>query len=321
MQFRHNQPERNDSDLDPDEGWWNSLLSDEDKYSEESAPPYSLTSTDGYMGEIDWETLERIYKDDAIISLTVTSSNRGGVLVQGEMVQGFVPLSHLLDIPANCAEEERRELLTNYIGRRLDLKIIEFVPEEDRVVFSERAAQAGEGKRKAIFSQIQAGDVVSGVVTNITDFGVFVDLGGLEGLVHVSELSWGRVEKPGDILAIGQQVNALVLNVSEQAARIALSIKRLKPNPWETILDRYTPGDIIEAEITSLTKFGAFARLNEGIEGLIHITNMQLPEGVRNIGQFLHAHDIVSVKILHIDPEKKRIGLALVDGGEQDLCR
>lgn len=298
----------------PDEGWWNSLLSDEDKHLGEFEGSSSAVAVRQNQDENDWKHLEIIYKNDAIISLMVTGYNRGGILVQGEKIQGFVPVSHLLDVTSQATEDERRDALINYIGKRIDLKIIEFVPEEDRIVFSERAAIAGEGKRKVIFSQIKSGDIVSGVVTNVTDFGVFVDLGGLEGLIHVSELSWGRVEKPGDVLTLGQHIDALVLNVSEQSARIALSFKRLVSNPWETILDSYTPGDVVEATISSLTKFGAFARLNEGVEGLIHVSNMQMPPGVRDIAKVLHINDTVSVKILHIDPEKKRIGLSIVNG-------
>jgi small subunit ribosomal protein S1 len=302
------------SEPPPDEGWWNSLLSDEEKHLGDSEGQSSSANLRTSQDDIDWKYLENIYKNDAIISLMVTGYNRGGILVQGEKIQGFVPISHLLDVSTQATEDEKRDTLINYIGRRINLKIIEFVPEEDRIVFSERAAQAGEGKRKVIFSQIKAGDTVSGTVTNVTDFGVFVDLGGLEGLIHVSELSWGRVERPGDILALGQNIDALVLNVSEQSARIALSYKRLTRNPWETILNTYTPGDVVEATISSLTKFGAFARLGEGVEGLIHVSNMQLPAGVRDISKILHVNDPVSVKILHIDPEKKRIGLSIVNG-------
>lgn len=298
----------------PDEGWWNSLLSDEDKNLGDFEGPNSAITIKSNQDENDWKHLESIFKNDAIISLMVTGYNRGGILVQGEKIQGFVPVSHLLDVTSQASEDERRDALINYIGKRISLKIIEFVPEEDRIVFSERAAVAGEGKRKIIFSQIKPGDIVSGIVTNVTDFGVFVDLGGLEGLIHVSELSWGRVERPGDVLNLGQQIEALVLNVSEQSARIALSYKRLTANPWETILANYTPGDVVEATISSLTKFGAFARLNEGVEGLIHVSNMQMPPGVRDIGKVLHINDMVSVKILHIDPEKKRIGLSIVNG-------
>lgn len=312
--FQDDAKMKNDhSESSPDEGWWVSLLADEEKNIADNNQTF-LPNQKTNQCHIDWDQLADVYHKDAIIELDVIGYNRGGVLVQGQNIQGFVPISHLLDVPNTTTDEERKQLLGEYIGKPLQLKIIEFVPEEERIVFSERAAQAGEGKRKLIFSQIKSGDIVSGVVTNVTDFGVFVDLGGLEGLIHVSELSWGRVEHPSDILTLGQQIEALVLNISEQSARIALSFKRLANNPWDSISELYTPGDLVTATITGITKFGAFARLDEGVEGLIHISTIVFPNGQRDISQILHKNECVSVKILHIDPEKKRIGLCLNNG-------
>jgi small subunit ribosomal protein S1 len=310
--FQDFSSQRADCDeLHSDEGWWDSLLGDEEKDGVEDDNQVSLATNKGNQDHTDWSYLESIYHDDAIIELDVNGYNRGGLLVQGENVQGFVPISHLVIAPSSLEDEDRKQFLMDYVGKKLPLKIIEFVPEEERVVFSERAAQAGEGKRKLIFAQIKPGDIVNGTVTNVTEFGAFLDLGGLEGLIHVSELSWGRVEHPGDILCVGQQIDALVLNVSEQTARIALSYKRLDNNPWESITEVYVPGDVVTAKISGLTKFGAFARLKEGVEGLIHVSTIQFPPGKKDIGEILHKGDCVSVKILHIDSEKKRIGLCL----------
>ncbi len=196
----------------------------------------------------------------------------------------------------------------------IQLKIIELVRSEERIVLSERAAKAGAGKRKLIFSNIQPGQQISGIVTNITDFGVFIDLGGIEGLIHVSELSWGRVEHPAKILQIGQNIDALVLNVNEKAARIGLSLKQLIQNPWATITQVYSPGDIVTAVITGMTKFGIFARLSEGVEGLVHISTLQSGDSRVDLFSQFKRGDAIPVKILHIDPEKKRIGLCIADG-------
>jgi small subunit ribosomal protein S1 len=299
-----------DGFLQPDEGWWDSILADEEKYQN----PQNATAVKSVSIPIEknnWSYLEGIYKNDAILKLMVTGYNRGGLLIQGDGVQGFVPVSHLVEAPCAMSEEERKKFLSNYSDKELCVKIIEFVPDEERIVFSERAACAGEGKRKLIFANIHPGDVVTGVVTNITEFGVFLDLGGLEGLIHVSELSWGRVEFPGDILCIGQRIEALVLSVSEQNSRIALSYKRLEKNPWDSIEEIYTEGDVVSAKISSVTKFGAFARLKEGVEGLIHVSTIELPPGVQDFSTYWHKDDCVSVKILHIDSMKKRIGLCL----------
>ncbi len=294
-----------------DESWWDSILMEEEKYQFEATSDASMKCGPISSEKNDWSALEQIYRNDAIITLKVVGFNRGGLLVQGEGVQGFVPVSHLADTPCSLPNDERKTILMEYMDREIQVKIIEFVPNEERIVFSERAALAGEGKRKTIFENICPNDVVTGTVTNITDFGVFVDLGGIEGLIHVSELSWGRVQHPGDILCVGQRIEALVLSVSEANTRIALSYKRLEKNPWESIQDIYDIGDVVAAKITHVTKFGAFARLKEGVEGLIHISTIEAEESFPDLSKLLHKDDCVSVKILHIDPEKKRIGLCL----------
>lgn len=296
----------------PDESWWNSILTDEEKYLEKPKDRFIPEKQEiSHTVKNDWTFLESVFKNDEIIQLNVTGYNRGGLLVEGTNIQGFVPVSHLVNIPSNLEEEDRKELIQDYVGKDLSLKVIEFVPEDERIVFSERAALAGEGKRKSIFENIHPGDVVWGTVTNVTDFGIFLDLGGLEGLIHVSELSWGRVQHTGDILCVGQRIEAQVLSVSKENARVALSYKRLTKNPWESIHEIYTPGDVVSAKISSLTKYGAFARLKEGIEGLIHVSTIKLPEDTRRIDEFLKIDQCVQVRILHIEIDKKRIGLSL----------
>jgi small subunit ribosomal protein S1 len=296
----------------PDEGWWNSILTDEEEFLQSTKENSNQDRSEiSYPVKNDWATLKTIFTNDEVIQLKVAGYNRGGLLVEGSNIQGFVPISHLVSISSTVEEDDRKELMQQYLGKDISLKIIELVPEDERLVFSERAALAGEGKRKAIFENIQSGDVVWGTVTNVTDFGVFIDLGGLEGLIHVSELSWGRVQNPGDILCEGQRIEAQVLSVSKENARVALSYKRLVNNPWDSILDIYSPGDVVTAKITSMTKFGAFARLKEGVEGLIHISTIHLPEPAESIDQYLKIDQCVQVRILHIDKDKKRIGLSL----------
>jgi small subunit ribosomal protein S1 len=303
-----------DTEAFQDEGWWESLLADEEKdaiLNEETDSEPELHKTES---DLDWKILDQIFKADSILEMVVIGSNRGGVLVQSQTMQGFVPISHLVNIQPRIDEEQKEEALKQYIGQKIELKIIELVRAEERIVLSERAAKAGAGKRKVIFSNIQPGQKVRGTVTNITDFGVFVDLGGIEGLIHVSELSWGRVEHPGKILQIGQNIDALVLNVNEKAARIGLSLKQLIQNPWSTISEVYKPGDEVTAVVTGMTKFGLFARLSEGVEGLVHISTFQSGEPRLDLFGRFKRGDAIPVKILHIDPEKKRIGLCIVDG-------
>jgi small subunit ribosomal protein S1 len=307
---------------DLDEGWWSAVLADEvdqdeseqDRAVHESAPAIPASSVDvSGTAEFDWLRIQEVYDNDEVIILVVQSYNRGGLLVQGPGVQGFVPISHLVDMPGGISEEERFQKLTAYVNRSLQLKVIECEPSQARVVFSERAALAGEGRRKQLFQSLKPNNIVQGVVTNVTDFGAFVDLGGVEGLIHVSELSWGRVQHPRAILQVSQKVQALVLQVSEENSRVALSLKRLLPNPWETLGKRYKPGDVIAATITDILRFGAFARLEEGVEGLIHISSISLSPDQKDLENILHPGQIVQVRILHIDVDRRRLGLGLVN--------
>ncbi|MEN6408665.1 MAG: S1 RNA-binding domain-containing protein [Anaerolineaceae bacterium] len=311
MLVKHYVNELSDSSNPPDEGWWAAVLADEEDHPggyREKSKTVSLTA----VPQVEWERIHQIFEDDEIVTLTVQGYNRGGLLVGGDGIQGFVPISHLVEMPSGMEEEKRRDFLADYVGQTLNLKVIECEPEQERVVFSERAALAGQGRRKDLFNSLTEGQTVQGKVTNITDFGVFVDLGGLEGLIHVSELSWGRVQHPSDLLNVGDEVTALVLQVSEENARVALSIKRLLPNPWDTIGERYMIGDVVSAQITGITRFGAFARLEEGVEGLIHVSSMNLPTGQTDVSRAVWVGEEVSVRILHVDADKRRLGLSMV---------
>ncbi len=264
------------------------------------------------LSHADWVYVMDVYQQDQIVTLTVTNYNRGGLLVEAERLEGFVPYSHLVDMTCQT-DQERDRFLSEYVGRDLRLKIIECVPDECRIIFSERAARADAGRRTELFSSLQVGDITTGEVTNITDFGVFVDLGGVEGLIHISELSWGRVVHPANILQLKQKVEVQVLDVLPERCRIALSLKRLKPNPWESVAQSYAVNDIVPATITSVASFGVFARLEEGLEGLVHISEME-PQGLSLKDTFSEGQQI-KVRILQITPEHQRLGLSLkLDG-------
>lgn len=297
---------------DIDEGWWASVLADESTLGDEAGEINCKPCGQNVAAPLDWDCVKSIFEKDEVILLSVHGFNRGGLLVQGEGIQGFVPVSHLVDVPANISEDERHALLAKYVGSSLYLKVIECEPTCDRVVFSERAAKAGEGKRKELFESLRAGLVICGVITNVTEFGAFVDLGGVEGLIHVSELSWGRVDNPEKFLVLGQQVKVMVLSVNEGNSRIALSMKRLVPNPWDELISKYSTGDIIDATITTILKFGAFARLEEGVEGLIHISSISQFGDHPNVEAIFTPGQKVKVKVLHIDADRRRLGLGLV---------
>ena len=297
----------------PDEGWWSAVLADEEIYASSPKEEPVRPGSHNQAAVVDWDRIRSLFDEDEVASLQVQGFNRGGILVEGAGIRGFVPVSHLVDMPTGINEAEKQGVLAGYVGKVLRLKVIECEPEQERVVFSERAALAGQGRRKYLFNSLKPGETVRGMVTNVTDFGVFVDLGGLEGLIHVSELSWGRVQHPGDVLNVGCEVQALVLQVSEENARVALSLKRLMCNPWDSIHDQHRIGDVVTAEITKIVKFGAFARLDEGVEGLIHVSSMNLKDPRADFSKMLYPGQRVQVRILHIEAEKRRLGLSLVN--------
>ena len=228
-----------------------------------------------------------------------------------EKFQGFVPVSHLDGMPSLEDGGEREERLMQYVGCRLRLKVIESDPKRGRIVLSERAAQIEPGQRQRLLESIENGNILKGKVTNITNFGVFVDFGGVEGLVHISELSWGRVLHPSDIVDLNQDLDVLVLQVNRNKCRVSLSVKRLSPNPWGDIEQHYTCGVIKKGTVTQIVKFGAFARLDDGLEGLIHISEMGL-DGDSSPWEVLNEGQVVDVEIVLVDSERQRMSLRLI---------
>jgi len=310
-----------------DEGYWSSLLKEDDAPEppadeefhdldtheedfEDLDGPYGTQGSQRTTSDADWELIGRIHDEDEVIELAVVGYNRGGLLVEWRTLRGFVPASQLMDFPATSNSIVRRNALLDRVGQRLRLRVIELSVEKNRLILSERAAQARPGERANILTNLEPGDVVTGRITNLCDFGAFVDLGGLEGLIHISELSWGRVGHPSHMLNRGQEVDAYVLGVDQGAGRIALSLKRLRPDPWQTVDQRYEMGEIVEGVITNVVDFGAFACIEEGLEGLIHVS--ELAEG-----QFLHPRNVVTegqyvrARILSINGSERRLGLSL----------
>ncbi len=305
-----------------DESWWTALLSDEEKYEhlaqKEHVKPEEFSEREGSLlkrgiktSEIDWQLARELFSDDQVITLEITGFNRGGLLVGGSKLHGFVPISHLLEINCLTDEHEKEAILASYVGRTVAFKVIECDPDRGRVVFSERAALSESGKRNLLFREISPGKHVCGMVTNITEFGVFVDLGGVEGLIHVSELSWGRVTHPQEVTQVGEMVQAYVLQVDQERSRIALSLKRLIPNPWEQAEEKYHPGQVVSAVITSIVPFGAFARLEEGLDGLIHSTELAASAEMDGMESELFEGQVVQVRILNVNAARQRLGLSL----------
>jgi small subunit ribosomal protein S1 len=320
--------QRQDSALPPppDEGYWSALLH-EGEFSEagsssnevdvDLAANYasdlqydSLATHDNSGIESDWAEIQRLMENDEVIELSVISYNRGGLLVEWRTLHGFVPASQLTDFPVTTNGIARRNALMSWVGQKLKLRVIELNSEQNRLILSERAARVEAGERADILRRLKPNDIAHGTVTNLCDFGAFVDLGGLEGLIHISELSWGRVGHPADILQRGQTVQVYVLDIDREAGRIALSLKRLHPDPWATVTERYQIGETVEGTITNVVDFGAFACIEDGLEGLIHVS--ELAEG-----HFLHPRNVVNegqkvvARVLSIDSRARRLGLSL----------
>jgi len=290
----------------PDESWWSSILSD----IEMRGATVAALSDDGEADLVtDWEWALRQYQSDQIVTFTVTGYNRGGLLVENAHVRGFVPISHLVGLPEKITPAQQKEILDVYLGRSLDLKIIECSPEIKRVVLSERAALSAPGQRLELFKSLTIGDCVHGRVSTVTKFGVFVDLGGVEGLIHISELSWGRVAHPSEILFPEDEIEVYILDLDVERCRVALSIKRLLPNPWDTADEQYQPGAVVDAVISNIVPYGAFARLETELDGLIHISEFE--GNPKHPGEVVAKGQQVEVRILHIDTHRQQLGLRL----------
>lgn len=276
----------------------------------ESTPPFNEIQI-----ERAWQLAQESSENGEILELKVMGYNRGGLLVQLNRLRAFVPASQLVDSPNHLEDEEREAELSSRVGNDLSLKIIDLDKDRNRLILSERAAISNEEREARLLAELCEGDIRRGRVTNLCSFGAFVDLGGVEGLIHISEMSWGRVRHPDDVLQSGDGVEVYVISVNRGDKKIGLSLKRLQPNPWTTVEDRYQVGQLVEGTITNVVSFGAFTRVEDGLEGLIHIS--ELAEG-----NFLHPRnvvnegDVVTARIINIDSANHRLGLSLRRAGE-----
>ena len=250
-----------------------------------------------------WNEIQKKFDDGETITATVTQAVKGGLVVDAG-VRGFVPASMITD---HYVED-----LNQFKGEELEFKIIEIEPSENRLIFSHKEivqAQHEEAAKK-IFSELAAGDVVEGKVARMTNFGAFIDLGGVDGLVHVSEISYDHVDKPADVLEVGQEVKVKVLNVDPERERISLSIKQTLPGPWDDIEEKAAVGTVLTGTVKRLTSFGAFVEVFPGVEGLVHISQIS-HKHIATPADVLEAGQEVKVKVLNVDPERQRLGLSI----------
>ena len=271
----------------------------------------AILSVDKARQEKSWRRLQQSFENNEVIEAKVINYNKGGLLVNLDGVRGFVPSSQVSGI-SRGPETQKQSDMAKMVGTSMPLKVIEINRNRNRLILSERQAvqEVREGRKDELLTTLKEGDVRTGVVTSIADFGAFVDIGGADGLVHLSELSWSRVKHPSEVLKPGDKVRVCILSVDSDRKRIALSIKRTQSEPWSTVSERYHLGQIVEGTITQLASFGAFARIEDGVEGLIHVSEMgdgrvQHPRDVVQEGQ------VVQARIIRIDPARKRMGLSM----------
>ncbi len=258
------------------------------------------------LQQYDWERARKLLGTDEVVQVSIAGHNRGGVLVRWNRLEGFIPSSHLVSI--NMANE-RREIWMEMMGKVIGCKVIEVDQDRRRLIFSEREAQKEwRAQQKArLLAELKEGDRVQGTVTGLRDFGAFVNLGGADGLIHVSELAWHRVDHPRDVLKVGDEIEVYVLSLDRASNRIALSRKRLLQDPWQDAASRYHEGQLVEGTITNVVDFGAFIALDNGLEGLLHLSEMG-DGSLKEPHSYVKKGDRLSLRISHLEPEKRRVG-------------
>ncbi|HEX9016935.1 MAG TPA: 30S ribosomal protein S1 [Chloroflexota bacterium] len=279
----------------------------------ENQDGHVVLSLNRAQAERGWRVAQKRFEDAQVIEAEIIEFNKGGLIANVDGVRGFVPLSQIVDLrPASSGEEPIEERLKGMKGRMMFLKVIEINRRRNRLILSERVAlqERRAVQKERLLTELKEGEVRHGRVSSLCDFGAFIDLGGADGLVHLSELSWGQVSHPSQVLKVGQEVETVVVGVDRESKKIALSLKRLQPEPWTGVADRYKVGQIVPARITKLASFGAFAQIEQGVEGLIHISELSderiaHPKGVVKEG------DEVEVRIIRIDAARHRLGLSL----------
>ena len=272
----------------------------------------AILSVDRARGEVGWRKLQEYADNGTVIDAEVTGYNRGGAVVTAEGVQGFVPMSQLTTVSRPPADAQDNPELAALVGKTLRLKVIEVSRRRNRAILSERAAtqEQRQAQKERLLEELREGEIRKGRVSGITNFGAFVDLGGADGLIHISELSWDSVRSPEEIVTVGDNVDVFVIKVDKEAKRIALSLKRTQTEPWADVAEKYRVGEVTEATITKLASFGAFARIEGSIEGLIHISELA-DRIIQHPREIVHEGEQVAVRIVKVEADRRRIGLSL----------
>ncbi|MFN2282996.1 MAG: S1 RNA-binding domain-containing protein [Anaerolineae bacterium] len=261
-----------------------------------------------------WDEARQLFRTHAILELIIDDYNRGGLMAHWKGVECFIPASHLIDYPFPADPDAREQCFKDFVGKKLRLCVIEVEPIRNRILLSERQVSECELMEPEWPDWLCPGYTCTGKVTSVRPFGAFVDIGPLEGMVHISEISWGRVRDPENFLQPGQDVRVKILNVDLDHQRVGLSLKRLKANPWMSVHMHIKPGDILTGIVASVERFGIFVELVDGLEGLLHASELEHNDGTGTSHNDFYVGQEVTVRILEIVPEEHRIALGTVDG-------
>jgi small subunit ribosomal protein S1 len=263
--------------------------------------------------QISWDNVEKLVASDEVVDSKVMGFNKGGLIVGVEGLRGFVPSSQISAMRRSQSTGDTPEQRwQKMIGQPITVRVIEVDRERRRLILSERAAstESRQSIKERVIEELEEGKVYTGRVTSLANFGAFININGADGLVHLSELSWEHIDHPREVLEVGQEVKVKVINVDKDKKRIGLSVRALQEDPWRSRVEKYSVGQLVEGVITRLTKFGAFARLEGDIEGLIHISEIS-DHRIEHPKEVLKEGEVKSLRVIRIDPEQHRIGLSL----------
>jgi len=263
--------------------------------------------------QISWDNVEKLVSSDEVVDSNVMGFNKGGLIVGVEGLRGFVPSSQISAMRRSQSTGDTPEQRwQKMIGQPITVRVIEVDRERRRLILSERAAstESRQSIKERVIEELEEGKVYMGRVTSLANFGAFININGADGLVHLSELSWDHIDHPREVLEVGQEVKVKVINVDKEKKRIGLSVRALQEDPWRSRVEKYSVGQLVEGVITRLTKFGAFARLEGDIEGLIHISEIS-DHRIEHPKEVLKEGEVKSLRVIRIDPDQHRIGLSL----------
>jgi small subunit ribosomal protein S1 len=270
----------------------------------------------------DWKLAEVLQDEDAVHTGAITAANKGGLIMPFGNLRGFIPASHVVDLPRGLNEDDRVNYLDNLVGEEISVKVIEVNRKRRRLVFSQRLAEREnrQARKEELLERLEEGDTRKGVVSGLCDFGAFVDLGGADGLIHISELAWHRVNHPEEVVTVGEKVEVYILHLDDNGKRIGLSLKRLQANPWDIVEETYHIGQLVEGTVSRIEAFGAFVSMEPGIEALLHISQLSQSEVV-DPREMLYEGQRVLTRIISIETNKQRLGLSLKEVTEGEMAQ